>query len=283
MRKALAALLLGSAALAGPTQAQAQDAGGEAARSARSEQLQRWRERAQARSEVRRERMERRAAPDMRGNGGPDLGVRPDRSGWDGQRGVRAQEARGWDGRRRTEPRRIEDRRAEGGLGGFVGERMRADRPGDGADPRGGFGAGAPRDRVEPGRLDAFRQRAREQEARREAERRERAFADHRRWDNRWHGDRRYDWRGHRDRYGYIFRAPRYYDPFGYAYGYRRYSIGFRLGRDYYGQRYWIDDPYGYRLPAAYGPYRWVRYYDDALLIDIYNGRVVDVVYDFFW
>ena len=50
-----------------------------------------------------------------------------------------------------------------------------------------------------------------------------------------------------------------------------------------YGNRYWINDPWQYRLPEAYGPYRWVRYYDDALLVDIYSGEVVDVMYDFFW
>jgi hypothetical protein len=36
-------------------------------------------------------------------------------------------------------------------------------------------------------------------------------------------------------------------------------------------------------LPAAYGSYRWVRYYDDVLLVDVRNGRVVDVIRDFFW
>ena len=41
--------------------------------------------------------------------------------------------------------------------------------------------------------------------------------------------------------------------------------------------------PYAYRLPEAYGPYRWVRYYNDALLVDIRDGRVVDVVNDIFW
>ena len=41
--------------------------------------------------------------------------------------------------------------------------------------------------------------------------------------------------------------------------------------------------PYDYRLPEAYGPYRWVRYYNDALLVDIYTGEVVDTVYDIFW
>ncbi|WP_409574764.1 RcnB family protein [Sphingopyxis sp. PET50] len=34
---------------------------------------------------------------------------------------------------------------------------------------------------------------------------------------------------------------------------------------------------------AAYGGYRWVRYYNDALLVDTYSGEVVDVIYDFFW
>jgi hypothetical protein len=38
-----------------------------------------------------------------------------------------------------------------------------------------------------------------------------------------------------------------------------------------------------YRLPAAYGSYRWVRYYDDVLLVDVRNGHVVDVIRDFFW
>ena len=48
-------------------------------------------------------------------------------------------------------------------------------------------------------------------------------------------------------------------------------------------QNYWIDDAEYYGLPPAYGPYRWVRYYNDALLVDIYSGQVVDTVYDIFW
>ncbi|MGB3928318.1 MAG: RcnB family protein, partial [Sphingobium sp.] len=46
---------------------------------------------------------------------------------------------------------------------------------------------------------------------------------------------------------------------------------------------YWINDPYQYRLPPSYGTLRWVRYYDDALLVDIRDGYVVDVIHDFFW
>jgi hypothetical protein len=36
-------------------------------------------------------------------------------------------------------------------------------------------------------------------------------------------------------------------------------------------------------LPPVYGPYRWVRYWDDALLVDVRSGRVVDVIHNFFW
>ena len=50
-----------------------------------------------------------------------------------------------------------------------------------------------------------------------------------------------------------------------------------------FSSNYWINDPFYYRLPPAYGPYRWVRYYNDALLVDIYTGQVVDVEYDIFW
>ena len=41
--------------------------------------------------------------------------------------------------------------------------------------------------------------------------------------------------------------------------------------------------PWQYRLPPAYGPYRWVRYHNDAVLIDTYTGEVEDVIYGFFW
>ncbi len=102
------------------------------------------------------------------------------------------------------------------------------------------------------------------------------------RWSNNWRNDRRYDWRGHRQRYSNDYRPGRYYSPYRDR-GYSRISIGFSLGSGYYGSRYWINDPWQYRLPAAYGSYRWVRYYDDVLLVDLRSGRVVDVIRDFFW
>lgn len=102
------------------------------------------------------------------------------------------------------------------------------------------------------------------------------------RWTNSWRNDNRYDWRSYRERNRNFYRPGRYYSPYRDR-NYSRLSIGFSLGSAYYGSRYWINDPWQYRLPAAYGSYRWVRYYDDVLLVDVRNGRVVDVIRDFFW
>ena len=104
---------------------------------------------------------------------------------------------------------------------------------------------------------------------------------DGQRWSSQWRNDQRYDWQRYRARNQSIFRIGSYYDPFGW--GYRRPSIGITLYAGYYQPDYWLDDPWQYRLPPVYGPYRWVRYYDDALLVDIYSGQVVDVISNFFW
>ncbi|MEY4238861.1 MAG: hypothetical protein RL339_1462, partial [Pseudomonadota bacterium] len=105
---------------------------------------------------------------------------------------------------------------------------------------------------------------------------------DYRRWDNRWRDNRRYDWHSYRRSYPSTFRLGVYYSPYR-NYSYRRVSAGFFLDSLFFSNRYWINDPWQYRLPEVYGPYRWVRYYDDALLVDIYSGEVVDVIYSFFW
>lgn len=114
-----------------------------------------------------------------------------------------------------------------------------------------------------------------------------RGWRDDRRYDNRvwnrgWRDDRRYDWQGYRRQYGDRFHLNPYYAPYR-DHRYSRFSIGVRIGSPFYSNRYWIADPWRYRLPNAYAPYRWVRYYDDVLLVDTYSGRVVDVLYNFFW
>lgn len=126
-------------------------------------------------------------------------------------------------------------------------------------------------------RHDNWRDRDRWRDGRRYSDNRH-----HRQWNRDWRRDNRYDWRNYRARHRHIYRVGRYYAPYR-NYSYRRIGIGFSLGSLFYSSRYWISDPWYYRLPEVYGPYRWIRYYDDALLVNIYSGEVVDVIYDFFW
>jgi Ni/Co efflux regulator RcnB len=101
------------------------------------------------------------------------------------------------------------------------------------------------------------------------------------RWSTNWRRDNRYDWRNWRDRNRNRFRIGIYYDPFGW--GYQSFNIGWRLWPNYYSSNYWINDPSQYRLPYAPPGTQWIRYYNDALLVDMYSGEVVDVIHGFFW
>jgi Ni/Co efflux regulator RcnB len=101
-------------------------------------------------------------------------------------------------------------------------------------------------------------------------------------WNRDWRRDRRYDWSSWRGRNRSIFRLSRYYSPYR-NWGYNRFSIGFFLPSLFYSQRYWVGDPWQYRLPHAPPGTQWVRYYNDVLLVDTWTGEVVDVIYDFFW
>ena len=108
---------------------------------------------------------------------------------------------------------------------------------------------------------------------------------DHSRWANggwnrNWRNDTRYDWRRYRNHHRSIFHLGFYYDPFGY--GYSPFNIGYRLQPAYYGQNFWFD-PAMYGLPYPPPGTQWVRYWNDAVLVDIYSGEVVDVIRDFFW
>ena len=101
-------------------------------------------------------------------------------------------------------------------------------------------------------------------------------------WSTRhWRNDNRYDWQDHRRRHRSLFHLGFYYDPFGW--NYRPYQVGWRLWPSYYSSNYWLNDPWQYRLPYAPPGMRWIRYYDDAILVDTWNGEVVDVIYNFFW
>lgn len=101
-------------------------------------------------------------------------------------------------------------------------------------------------------------------------------------WNRNWRNDRRYDWRGYRTQYRYIYSPGYYYAPYR-SYYYRPMLVGSYLDTGFYGTRYWLSDPWEYRLPMAYGPYRWIRYFDDALLVNIHTGMVADTIRNFFW
>lgn len=101
-------------------------------------------------------------------------------------------------------------------------------------------------------------------------------------WNRNWRSDNRYDWQRYRYSNRSLFRSSPYYSPYR-GYGYNRLSIGLILDSLFYSNRYWLNDPYQYRLPAAPYGTQWVRYYDDVVLVDVYTGEVLDVIYDFFW
>lgn len=101
-------------------------------------------------------------------------------------------------------------------------------------------------------------------------------------WNRSWRNDNRYDWQRYRYSNRNLFRSGAYYAPYR-NYRYNRLSIGVVLDSLFFSNRYWLNDPYQYRLPhAPYGT-QWVRYYNDVVLVDTYTGEVIDVIHDFFW
>ena len=63
----------------------------------------------------------------------------------------------------------------------------------------------------------------------------------------------------------------------------RHWGFGEILPPTWYGSEHLLQDWWGYDLPAPPPGYEWVRVGDDALLIDGYTGRVVQVVRELFW
>jgi len=106
---------------------------------------------------------------------------------------------------------------------------------------------------------------------------------DHGRWNRDWRRDARYNWQSYRDYNRDFFHVGAYYNPYGYGFGYQTFGVGFFIDAPFYSNDYWINDPYDYRLPEAYGDTRWIRYYNDVVLVDIDTGEVLDVIHNFFW
>lgn len=94
--------------------------------------------------------------------------------------------------------------------------------------------------------------------------------------DRRWG---RNDWRDYRNGNRALYARGNWRAPFRY----NQFRPGARIAPSYYGQRYWINDPWRYRLPPVSRNQRWVRHYNDVVLIDYRRGVVVDVIRGFYW
>jgi Ni/Co efflux regulator RcnB len=93
--------------------------------------------------------------------------------------------------------------------------------------------------------------------------------------------EHREDWRDYRRSHRNVYRRPAYRGPHGYRY--RPVTVGYRFAPAYYNRRYWISDPWTYRLPRAGRHQRWIRYGNDVVLINTRTGRVITVYNGFFW
>ncbi len=89
----------------------------------------------------------------------------------------------------------------------------------------------------------------------------------------------RNDWRGYRNNNRGLYARGGWNAPFRY----NNFSVGRRIGPAYYGSRYFIADPWRFHLPPARGYNRWVRHYNDVLLVDTRRGIVLDVNRGFFY
>ncbi|MGY4394987.1 Ni/Co efflux regulator RcnB [Sphingomonas sp. UYAg733] len=88
----------------------------------------------------------------------------------------------------------------------------------------------------------------------------------------------RNDWRGYRDNNRSIYARGHWRAPFRYS----AFRPGIRIAPRYFGSRYYIADPWRYRLPLAGRNQRWVRHYNDVILVDARRGIVVDVIRNFY-
>lgn len=200
--------------------------------------------------------------------------------------------------REAREPRDAGERRPPG----FAGREGRRDDDGRGREHRRDDERRDSRDRGHDRRWDDRHRDDRRWDDRRWDDKRghERRWSD-RRWDERssWRDARGRPWRyeprwyqDHRLRYfrydrGHYYARERfhiglYVVPRGYSY--RVWRIGDWLPYGYYdGGRYALHDYWRYRLYDP--PYwaMWIRVRDDALLVDVDTGEVIDVVYDLFW
>jgi Ni/Co efflux regulator RcnB len=114
-------------------------------------------------------------------------------------------------------------------------------------------------------RGDVRRERGQLQDARQELR------DDRREW-------RRDDWRSYRNTNRGLYSRGNWNSDFRY----RSFSPGIRITSGYYAPRYYINDYARYRLPRPGYNQRWVRHYNDVLLVDVRGGRIIEVLRNFY-
>lgn len=127
-----------------------------------------------------------------------------------------------------------------------------------------------PRAEVRRGAPDVRAEQREVRDARRPADRRDVREAKR---------EHREDWRDYRRANRAVYARGNWNAPFRY----REWQPGVRIQPVYYSSRYYIANPHRYRLPAPGRNLRWVRHYDDVLLVNVRTGRVVQVHRNFFW
>jgi Ni/Co efflux regulator RcnB len=91
--------------------------------------------------------------------------------------------------------------------------------------------------------------------------------------------ERREDWRDYREDHHKAFQGPRFDAPFRY----QSFNIGVSIGSNYYAPRYRVNNYANYHLPRPGRYQTYVRHYDDVLLVNTRNGRVIKVYRGFYW
>ena len=88
------------------------------------------------------------------------------------------------------------------------------------------------------------------------------------------------DWRSYRGNHRSTYQRGAYAAPAGYAY--RPIRTGYRFGQAQYHSRYWLTNYASYRLPNPGYNHRWIRYGNDAVLIDTRSGVALRIINAFF-
>ena len=86
-------------------------------------------------------------------------------------------------------------------------------------------------------------------------------------------------------RYNYQSERRYHWRPYARPCGwfYHRWIFGDVLPPAFWTQDYWITEFLNFGLPIPHTGYVWVRYSDDALLIDVEAGSILQVIYGVFY